>query len=218
MHSSYVLLLTSFLAMSVAIPVDPNPAPTTMVSNFPIPSTPPLPMPVDPAVVESDNGDNSNVTVSSSSPGVIGLETAENSPINQLDIGMCITPFKVGQGVQAGMYFRFADVSVNKVEYVDFLTSGPVGWVLWKFFQSHNNADGFWEDLNTVVRAVVNIGYHPRNKQINLAGMDPSTTMSEAEVKLACNDIFGIGDADVGSGAFGQSYVGGDLPNLLNPN
>ena len=86
-----------------------------MVTSFPVPSTPPLPMPVDAILVDSDaRGDNINVTVGSSAPSDMPNPSSADGPQqqHQLDIGMCITAIKVGGGVEAGMYFRFFDADV----------------------------------------------------------------------------------------------------------
>ena len=86
---------------------------------------------------------------------------------------------------------------------------------MWNFFQSHTNADGFWEDLNLISSAGLNIGYHPTGKSFNLAGRDPALILSDDDLKKVCLDAFGI-DADIDSDAFGQTYFGGDLPDLLD--
>lgn len=120
------------------------------------------------------------------------------------------------QCVRAGMWFRFSAISVNQTQYVDFHTSGPLTWVLRKVVQLHTNSDGFWEDLNAVHDAGMNIGYHPTNKRFNLVGRILQTYYGKV-VKALRKDIFGTENADMQSGAFGQNYIG-HLPNLLNPN
>ncbi|KAL8836529.1 MAG: hypothetical protein Q9170_002884 [Blastenia crenularia] len=126
-----------------------------------------------------------------------GMAIPDPSGQNQLDIGSCITAIKVGGAVEAGMYFRFYDSDVQRSEYVDFRTLGPLPGGL-----------NLWGDDKGV-----NIGYHPTGKKLNLAEREPSSRLSDDDVRKTCLVIFKF-DAGVESGSFGQSYVGGDLPSL----